>query len=486
MCVKDCFSSEKKKYEFVAPDGGWGYMIAIAVIINMSTSTAFVSSYGLLYREFLHEIGRSSTNGFLMCGLSAICTAIAGFLTNPLLTILSLRMLMLVATLVFNTGVICIFFVKSVFTFHLCHGILQGLGFGVLYNLSCTMLNEYFVKRRLMAISLVQTIVAVILMIAPLFVKWSLVTYGYRDTILIMSGLTMHNFIAVALMQPVNKHMKRIEVPDSSNEKLLHDKKLNEEAGVAIVPIIRLTNTDGNLSNPNEKMYLASKEDESGGINFKKIFDYLVNKSLREEFLMSCVCAGPALAMFADTTYSSILPEALFTTGWMQDNVVLAQSLYGFGDLAMRALFAVLSNWLHKLGSQEIYVLGVTLGLVSRLGMLWSKSFIAKMVYIPLVGASHCAVTILIPLVVADAVAPEKFTAALGMLMMLSGLVNLVLGPAIGAVRELSESYGPVFYLIASCFAIIVLFWSIELCYKRNKHKRLQRREYLRKKKLNK
>lgn len=64
-------------------------------------------------------------------------------------------------------------------------------------------------------------------------------------------------------------------------------------------------------------------------------------------------------------------------------------------------------------------------------GTLWSKSFIAKMVYIPLVGASHCAVTILIPLLVADAVKPDKFTSALGMLMMVTGLVSVVLGPAI-------------------------------------------------------
>lgn len=53
------------------------------------------------------------------------------------------------------------------------------------------------------------------------------------------------------------------------------------------------------------------------------------------------------------------------------------------------------------------------------------------MVYIPLVGASHCAVTILIPLLVADAVKPDKFTSALGMLMMMTGLVSVVLGPAI-------------------------------------------------------
>lgn len=56
-------------------------------------------------------------------------------------------------------------------------------------------------------------------MIAPLFVKWSLEKYGFRDTILLMSALTMHNFIAVALMQPVQWHLKRVEVSDKNNGK---------------------------------------------------------------------------------------------------------------------------------------------------------------------------------------------------------------------------------------------------------------------------
>ncbi|KAH9628345.1 hypothetical protein HF086_015875 [Spodoptera exigua] len=423
MSAKD-IHNVKKKYLSVPPDGGWGFLIVVAVAINISTSTAFTSSYELLLKELLKEIGSSSTNISLMRGLSAICTATAGFLTSPLLSIISFRMLTLAAVILFNFGVICIIFVKSTFTFHICHGILQGLGFGIIYNLSCTILVDYFLKKRLMAIGLVYSVV----------------------------------------------------------EKLLQSKKQKED--FCTVPIIKVTNTDGNLSNNNEKFYKTGEE--ICGINFSKVKSLLIDESLCEKFLKSCVCAGPALALFADTTYAIILPQALLIAGWLQEDVNLTQHLYGFGDLTTRVLFTLLSNWVQKLGSQELYVLGVTLGLVSRLGTLWSKSFIAKMVYIPLVGASHCAVTILIPLLVADAVRPEKFTSALGMLMMVTGLVNVVLGPAISAVRELSESYGPVFYLVASCLAIIVLFWSIELCYKRNKHKRLQRREYLRQKKLNK
>lgn len=53
-----------------------------------------------------------------------------------------------------------------------------------------------------------------------------------------------------------------------------------------------------------------------------------------------------------------------------QNNLALALSLYGVGDLVMRILFIFLSNWLQQFGSQELYILSVTIGLVSRLGKL--------------------------------------------------------------------------------------------------------------------
>lgn len=50
-----------------------------------------------------------------------------------------------------------------------------------------------------------------------------------------------------------------------------------------------------------------------------------------------------------------------------------------------------------------------------------------------------------------------------------------------GAIRDLTDSYNTAFYLLTSCFAIIALFWSIELCYKKNKEKRKIQRENLEK-----
>lgn len=65
-------------------------------------------------------------------------------------------------------------------------------------------------------------------------------------------------------------------------------------------------------------------------------------------------------------------------------------------------------------------------------GQLWTKKFIANMIFMTLAGIARCSIAILLPVVIADAVLPEQFSSAMGISMMFSGLTNLTLGFAIG------------------------------------------------------
>lgn len=49
-------------------------------------------------------------------------------------------------------------------------------------------------------------------MISPQFVKWSIQNYGSKGTLLLVSAISLHNICAMALMQPVAWHMKKVEV----------------------------------------------------------------------------------------------------------------------------------------------------------------------------------------------------------------------------------------------------------------------------------
>lgn len=55
----------------------------------------------------------------------------------------------------------------------------------------------------------------------PLFVRWSLEEYGFRGTLMLIAGITLNNIFAVLLMQPVEWHMKRVEVIVSTGKLIM-------------------------------------------------------------------------------------------------------------------------------------------------------------------------------------------------------------------------------------------------------------------------
>ncbi|CAG9796390.1 unnamed protein product [Diatraea saccharalis] len=71
---------------------------------------------------------------------------------------MSLRKLALVGATLYNSGVILLVFTNSIEPFFICVGLLQGAGIGFIYNVTYTILNEYFVQKRLFAFCVIQTL----------------------------------------------------------------------------------------------------------------------------------------------------------------------------------------------------------------------------------------------------------------------------------------------------------------------------------------
>ncbi|XP_039752754.1 monocarboxylate transporter 13-like [Pararge aegeria] len=451
------------KYELVPPDGGWGYMIGLGVILNLSTIMAFINCFGMLFKDLFIEINMDSTGVTVFSGIAASCIAISGFIAMPLQKIMSLRQLGLLAAFMFNLGTFCTVFVNTKFLFILTQGMIQGLGNGLVYNLSCTVLNNYFVKRRMLAFSLTQTIAAVFCLLSPQFVKWSIENYGSQGTLLLVSAISMHNILGMALMQPVSWHMKKVEILEP---------KQNE---------MKLLLTEDKKSEANKNTYKSDKSehdiDKNHDSQIKKFLSHFIDFSIFKSFVLSNACIGVSFSSFLDLMFTMLLPQALYSLGWSEGEVARALSLTALGDLATRIAIILLSGVLNKFGSHETYVAGLFIAFVSRIGMLWSNNNIVILTFITIMGVSRSTITVLVPVVVADTVGQEKFTSAIGMLLMLFGIFNCTVGPVIGAIRDLTNSYSTAFYIITSCFGVIVISWSIELLYKRTMRNKMLKKE---------
>ncbi|KAL0850905.1 hypothetical protein ABMA28_006814 [Loxostege sticticalis] len=453
------------KYDLVAPDGGWGYMICIAGTIILISFSGFVSSFGLIYNDFMAGIGFGSTEITFLNGITAVSMAFGGFITSPLQKIMSMRKLALVGVLTYNLGIILVLFVKSAIPFYTCVGVIQGTSFGLVFNLTYAMINEYFVEKRLLAYSVVKTTMAIFAMFAPQLVKYAQSEYGFKGTILMVSAVSLQSLIAVALMQPVTWHMKKVEKqPLTEDTKvLLVDDKDNESGPIVKLTDLRTTNTKSTDINESSTKYTTDRKSSWLVQILKSSFDVTLLKS----FLLSNVAWGIAISILGDTTFLTFIPAALYSYGWNKDNVALALSLVGFGDLAGRGCFIICSKWLLNVGSQDLFIAGLLVSVAARVSILCFSNVTVSLVFMVVYGIGRCFLALFLPMVICEVAGTPKFTAGMGLVMVLMGCVNISCGPIFGAIRDYTQSYDITFWILAATLFAFSISWTIELVYKR-------------------
>ncbi|CAF4796634.1 unnamed protein product [Pieris macdunnoughi] len=365
--------NKTKRYELVAPDGGYGFVILIAVTINMAILGTHLNSYGIIYNNYFIELGMKSTYITFLCGISAMFAALSGFLTAPLLRVLSMRQTVLLGALFYNCGVFCTIFAEHKIIFLIFQGVFQNIGYGLIFNISNTITtNEYFVKKRILAISVTQTIVAFVAFIEPHIFKLTTEWYGHRGTLIIVCAISVHSFFAGVLMQPVAWHMKIEEIPYETEMKLL----LKEHTEMS-----QKTPADINAGRN-----LEIKDKESFIHRVRRILDMELIKS----YSLSVECVGPGICLIIDLTYMYMIPSAFNSFGWSEGDVAWAFTLVALGDVLTKIFLIVISKWFNKYGSNRVYIFGIILTLAARLGITSFDNMTAALTLFTILGVSRC------------------------------------------------------------------------------------------------
>ncbi|KAI8438842.1 hypothetical protein MSG28_011192 [Choristoneura fumiferana] len=490
-----------------------------------------------------------------------------------------------------------------------------NFGMGLLFNLSCTAINDYFKEKRLISLSVVNTVTAAAAIIAPTLVDWTTTKFELRGTLIMILAVGSMTFVGSSLFQPVAWHMKKIEIEEETPEiKLLLESFNNEKETEALAtPVIKMTDPEkdsvawafslqaigdivtrvvfifsstvfkilgshllyvigllvaistklallwvtdhtallciitimgisrcsiivlfplvvsdsvrpqvfpsamgvsmlifglssiimgpvtGFFTGPLLKMMSMRKlafsasfffnaaaatmvapmivgwcsthygfrgtlilisavalqtfvasgllqpvawhmkkvaiKETAPGIAITSIKNFL-DWPLFKKFVLTCGCLGAPISIFADVTYVFFLAQALYDLKWTEDGVAWAFALIGFGDIATRIVFIFSSVWLNKLGSHLIYVIGLLIAIVTKL----------------------------------DSVKSEEFPSAMGISMMIYGLVSIIMGPIIGAVRDATGNYTTMFVILIGFMVAVTIAWSFELVI--NKRKR--------------
>lgn len=195
------------KLEDLAPDGGWGWMVALGMIIVLVTTVGPVSSYAIIFGDFLEATGQAGSATTLFNSVFMITFSTSSLLTNALLKKYSMRPVGITGAIFFSVPNVALAFVDNVYEMAFIY-FLQGIGIGLLITLCNTNFNAYFVKKRTRVMSGAQAIIGMGGIVYPILIEKMMSMYGFRGTAALTGALSLNCIAGMTMMHPVEWHTR--------------------------------------------------------------------------------------------------------------------------------------------------------------------------------------------------------------------------------------------------------------------------------------
>ncbi|XP_046669324.1 monocarboxylate transporter 13 isoform X1 [Homalodisca vitripennis] len=226
---------DKTEYEYVPPDGGWGWLVLLGSVLVSLLIPGTIKSFGVLFVEFLEVFNLSPAVASWIPALTYFLYCSLGPLASYLSTKYGYRIVTLLGGVFAASGVIASVFATHIAHLYICYGILLGTGAGLCYPPGVFIVTSYFVRLRGLANGIAISGSALGSVILPPFLRFLLETYGYRGAVLILGGLILNVLVGASLYDPVQQHLKKVPVVKSEKDSKHHnadentDKKANGE-----------------------------------------------------------------------------------------------------------------------------------------------------------------------------------------------------------------------------------------------------------------
>lgn len=193
--------------EFTPPDGGYGWVVALAACFINVWIIGFTKSYGVLYVAIREAYPEASA--YHISWLPSLLSTV-GLLTAPVTGIMCRRFTSRKVS--FFGGFLCFLglllgsMAATVNQLIVAVGLLTGLGSGITTTSGILIVSLYFERRRTFGSSICLSGNALGGFFLPPLVDHLLKTYGLRGAFLILAALQLHICAASMLFRPISHH----------------------------------------------------------------------------------------------------------------------------------------------------------------------------------------------------------------------------------------------------------------------------------------
>ncbi|XP_044532257.1 monocarboxylate transporter 4 [Gracilinanus agilis] len=379
-----------------APDGGWGWAVLFGCFIITGFSYAFPKAVSVFFKELIREFGVGYSD---TAWISSILLAML-YGTGPLCSIcvnrFGCRPVMLVGGLFASIGMVAASFCTNIIQLYFTAGVITGLGLALNFQPSLIMLNCYFDKRRPLANGLSAAGSPVFLCILSPLGQFLQDYYGWRGGFLILGALLLNCCVCGALMRP-------LEAPKKSGEAKLQSQKK------------------------------------------KKLLDLSVFKN----------CGFVIYTLAASIMVFGLFVPPVFVVSYAKDmgvpdtKAAFLLTVLGFIDIFARPICGLVAGtkWVRP---RCVYLFSFSMifnGLTDLLGGFLAESYMGLAVFCVFFGISYGMVGALQFEVLMAIVGTQKFSSAIGLVLLMEAIAVLIGPPGAGKLLDATHIYKYVFIL---------------------------------------
>ncbi|XP_027883610.1 monocarboxylate transporter 7-like isoform X1 [Xiphophorus couchianus] len=482
-----------------APDGGWGWVVAVAFFLVEMFTYGIIKSFGIFLQDMMEEFGETNSR---VSWIISICVFIMAFnspLSSVMMNHFGFQFVVMIGGLLISTGTIATSFTSSLNQIYITYGVVTGLGYSLTFLPTVTILSKYFSRRRSLVTALAST--GESLAMSALAPGFSVLRdkIGWRRTMAVIGALQSVIIVCGVLLRPIIIKPRMPQSPniDTSSPKELEALKKQENVDSLVLENFETTNGVLSLKDtctPEENTSLdkearlettpnsqeKSKEPETekhnkddektmyqeGGCNSgctkqsaanSRLLDFSILKDC-SFILYSLFGLFATLGFFAPPLY---IIELSVNRGVEREQATYMLSIMAVAEIFGRFLIGwVLSQNVFKTRKLLVLLMCVVMMTVDLVGFTLVTNFytlgLCCAVYGFFMGTLACTH---IPMLAEDeVVGVERMSSAAGVYVFIQSFAGLGGPPLGGVLVDVTTDYGAAFYSCAVGMGLSAVF----------------------------
>lgn len=486
--------------KWVAPDGGWGWVVVFSSFIIhmiMDGITYSMGTYLTLFTEHFNvSHGAVSVIHALLPAVTLSCGPISSMFTNRF----GCRMTTIIGSLIASLGFVMSYFVTSFYYLYFTVGIVVGIGFGLIYVPAIVSVGYYFDKRRSFAIGIAVCGTGLgTFLLSPTNRKLTNL-YGWEGAFLIKAAFVLNGCVCGLVMRPLpiepaeilkNKKEKERILKKNANEKNFASEEkqfLSPDLVQDRIPPSLYVSEPHNLEKrPSLTIDLGKSLqciDMNSGRSVKKRAQTLSNnpsinmlaqcKSLQNipiesdtsssdesnkqpDSLCEKILSVIDLSIFTDFIFIFFGISNFFTSlGFNAPFIYIVDqatsldikpeyadwllSTIGISNTIGRVILGLLAD-LKCMNRLYLYATVLTISGLATIAEPFFTSFIGLFTYSALFGFTSGGYVSITSIVLVDLLGIKKLTHAFGILLVFQGVATAIGPPIVGVLYDIFESY---------------------------------------------